>query len=293
MSSYKIISGVSFLAILFGLLSSFFTVDQTQQALILQFGEPKRLINKPGLNFKIPFIQDVTFFDKRVLSLVSKDSEEVILADQKRLEVDTYSRFKIVDPLLFFQTVRSEFGARQRLESIIDSSVRRVFGKYELTAILSDARTQIVDDISGEVNSTIKKLGMEIIDVRIRRADYPEATVQNIFNRMKTERNQESKEFRAEGSEEAQKIRADAEKQKVVLVAESKRKAEALRGDGDGQAIKIYSDAFGQDKKFFKFYRSMLAYENTFSNEGTTMLLSPDSDFFSYFGNQSGNKIIK
>ena len=288
MSSYKIISGVSFLAVLFGLLSSFFTVDQTQQALILQFGEPKRLIKKPGLNFKIPFIQDVTFFDKRVLSLVSKDSEEVILADQKRLEVDTYSRFKIIDPLLFFQTVRSEFGARQRLESIIDSSVRRVFGKYELTAILSDARTQIVDDISGEVNSTIKKLGMEIIDVRIRRADYPEATVQNIFNRMKTERNQESKEFRAEGSEEAQKIRADAEKQKVVLVAESKRKAEALRGDGDGQAIKIYSDAFGQDEKFFKFYRSMLAYENTFSNDGTTMLLSPDSDFFSYFGNQSG-----
>jgi membrane protease subunit HflC len=289
MSSYKIISSVSFLAVLFGLLSSFFTVDQTQQALILQFGEPKRLINKPGLNFKIPFIQEVTFFDKRVLSLVSKDSEEVILADQKRLEVDTYSRFKIIDPLLFFQTVRNEFGARQRLESIIDSSVRRVFGKYELTAILSDARTQIVDDISGEVNSTIKKLGMEIIDVRIRRADYPEATVQNIFNRMKTERNQEAKEFRAEGSEEAQKIRADAEKQKVVLVAESKRKAEALRGDGDGQAIKIYSDAFGQDQKFFKFYRSMLAYENTFSDEGTTMLLSPDSDFFSYFGNKNGN----
>lgn len=288
MSSYKIISGVSFLAVLFGLLSSFFTVDQTQQALILQFGEPKRLINKPGLNFKIPFIQEVTYFDKRVLSLVSKDSEEVILADQKRLEVDTYSRFKIIDPLLFFQTVRSEFGARQRLESIIDSSVRRVFGKFELTAILSDARTQIVDDISGEVNSTIKKLGMEIVDVRIRRADYPEATVQNIFNRMKTERNQEAKEFRAEGSEEAQKIRADAEKQKVVLVAESKRKAEALRGNGDGEAIKIYSEAFGQDKKFFKFYRSMLAYENTFSDEGTTMLLSPDSDFFSYFGNKGG-----
>lgn len=288
MSSYKIISGLSFLAILFGVLSSFFTVDQTQQALILQFGEPKRLINKPGLNFKIPFVQEVTFFDKRVLSLVSKDSEEVILADQKRLEVDTYSRFKIINPLLFFQTVRSEFGARQRLESIIDSSVRRVFGKYELTAILSDARTQIVDDISGEVNSTIKKLGMEIVDVRIRRADYPEATVQNIFNRMKTERNQEAKEFRAEGSEEAQKIRADAEKQKVVLVAESKRKAEALRGDGDGQAIKIYSDAFGQDEKFFKFYRSMLAYENTFSDEGTTMLLSPDSDFFSFFSNKNG-----
>ena len=288
MSTYKVISGASILIVLLGLLSSFFTVNQTQQALVLQFGEPKRLVNKPGLNFKIPFVQEVTYFEKRVLSLVSKDSEEVILADQKRLEVDTYSRFKIVDPLLFYQTVRSEFGARQRLESIIDSSVRRVFGKFELTAILSDARTKIVDDISGEVGSTIKKLGMEIIDVRIRRADYPEATSQNIFDRMKTEREQEAKEFRAEGAEEAQKIRAIAEKTKVVLVAESKRKAEALRGEGDGLAIKIYSDAFGQDEKFFKFYRSMLAYENTFSDDGTTMLLSPDSDFFSFFGNQSG-----
>ena len=288
MSSYKILSGAGVLVVLFGLLSSFFIVDQTQQALVLQFGEPKRLVNKPGLNFKIPFIQEVTFFEKRVLSLVSQDSEEVILADQKRLEVDTYSRFKIIDPLLFFQTVRSEFGARQRLDSIIDSSVRRVFGSYELTAILSDARTEIVNDISDEVNDIIKRLGMEIIDVRIRRADYPEATSQNIFNRMKTERQQEAKEFRAEGAEEAQKIRADAEKQKVVLVAESKRKAEALRGNGDGEAIKIYSIAFGQDENFFKFYRSMLAYENTFVDDGTTMLLSPDSDFFSFFGNQGG-----
>ena len=288
MSSYKILSGAGVLVVLFGLLSSFCIVDQTQQALVLQFGEPKRLVNKPGLNFKIPFIQEVTFFEKRVLSLVSQDSEEVILADQKRLEVDTYSRFKIIDPLLFFQTVRSEFGARQRLDSIIDSSVRRVFGSYELTAILSDARTEIVNDISDEVNDIIKRLGMEIIDVRIRRADYPEATSQNIFNRMKTERQQEAKEFRAEGAEEAQKIRADAEKQKVVLVAESKRKAEALRGNGDGEAIKIYSDAFGQDENFFKFYRSMLAYQNTFVDDGTTMLLSPDSDFFSFFGNQGG-----
>ena len=288
MSSYKILSGAGVLVVIFGLLSSFFIVDQTQQALVLQFGEPKRLVNKPGLNFKIPFIQEVTFFEKRVLSLVSQDSEEVILADQKRLEVDTYSRFKIIDPLLFFQTVRSEFGARQRLDSIIDSSVRRVFGSYELTAILSDARTEIVNDISDEVNEIIKRLGMEIIDVRIRRADYPEATSQNIFNRMKTERQQEAKEFRAEGAEEAQKIRADAEKQKVVLVAESKRKAEALRGNGDGEAIKIYSDSFGQDENFFKFYRSMLAYENTFVDDGTTMLLSPDSDFFSFFGDQGG-----
>ena len=288
MSNIKILSYTVGIIVLFILYSSFFTVDQTKQAIVLQFGEPKRVITKPGLNFKIPFIQEVTLFEKRVLSLVSSDSEEVILSDQKRLEVDTYSRFKIIDPLLFFQTVRNENGARQRLESIIDSSVRRVFGKLELISILSDARQKIVDDIGLEVNDIIKRLGMEIIDVRIRRADYPEATSQNIFNRMKTERQQEAKEFRAEGAEEAQKIRADAEKQKVVLVAESKRKAEALRGNGDGEAIKIYSDAFGQDENFFKFYRSMLAYENTFVDDGTTMLLSPDSDFFSFFGNQGG-----
>ena len=214
MSNIKILSYTVGIIVLFVLYSSFFTVDQTKQAIVLQFGEPKRVITKPGLNFKIPFIQEVTLFEKRVLSLVSSDSEEVILSDQKRLEVDTYSRFKIIDPLLFFQTVRNENGARQRLESIIDSSVRRVFGKLELISILSDARQKIVDDIGLEVNDIIKRLGMEIIDVRIRRADYPEATSQNIFNRMRSEREQEAKEFRAQGAEEAQKIRSDAEKQK-------------------------------------------------------------------------------
>ena len=275
--------------ILFFIYSSFFTVDQTKQAMVLQFGEPKRVINKPGLNFKMPFIQDVTYFEKRVLSLVSSDSEEVILSDQKRLEVDTYSRFKIIDPLLFYQTVRNENGARQRLESIIDSSVRRVLGKLELISILSDARQNIVDDIGTEVNQIVKRLGMEIIDVRIRRADYPEATSQNIFNRMRSEREQEAKEFRAQGAEEAQKIRSDAEKQKTILLAEAQRKAEAIRGDGDGEAIKIYADAFGRDKKFFKFYRSMQAYEKTFINKDTTMILSPESEFFDFFSDKKGN----
>jgi membrane protease subunit HflC len=204
MSNIKILSYTVGIIVLFVLYSSFFTVDQTKQAIVLQFGEPKRVITKPGLNFKIPFIQEVTLFEKRVLSLVSSDSEEVILSDQKRLEVDTYSRFKIIDPLLFFQTVRNENGARQRLESIIDSSVRRVFGKLELISILSDARQKIVDDIGLEVNDIIKRLGMEIIDVRIRRADYPEATSQNIFNRMRSEREQEAKEFRAQGAEDRQ-----------------------------------------------------------------------------------------
>ncbi|MFL2821325.1 MAG: protease modulator HflC [Alphaproteobacteria bacterium] len=289
MSNIKILSYTVGIIVLFILYSSFFTVDQTKQAIVLQFGEPKRVITKPGLNFKIPFIQEVTLFEKRVLSLVSSDSEEVILSDQKRLEVDTYSRFKIIDPLLFFQTVRNENGARQRLESIIDSSVRRVFGKLELISILSDARQKIVDDIGLEVNDIIKRLGMEIIDVRIRRADYPEATSQNIFNRMRSEREQEAKEFRAQGAEEAQKIRSDAEKQKTILLAEAQRKAEAIRGNGDGEAIKIYADAFGRDSKFFKFYRSMQAYEKTFVDKDTTMILSPESEFFNFFSDKKGN----
>jgi|TARA_A200000113_G_scaffold183748_1_gene170162 membrane protease subunit HflC len=289
MSNIKILSYTVGIIVLFVLYSSFFTVDQTKQAIVLQFGEPKRVVTKPGLNFKIPFIQEVTLFEKRVLSLVSSDSEEVILSDQKRLEVDTYSRFKIIDPLLFFQTVRNENGARQRLESIIDSSVRRVFGKLELISILSDARQKIVDDIGLEVNDIIKRLGMEIIDVRIRRADYPEATSQNIFNRMRSEREQEAKEFRAQGAEEAQKIRSDAEKQKTILLAEAQRKAEAIRGNGDGEAIKIYADAFGRDSKFFKFYRSMQAYEKTFVDKDTTMILSPESEFFNFFSDKKGN----
>ena len=288
MTSFRLFSYIIFFGLFFSIYSSFFTVDQTKQAIVLQFGEPKKVITQPGLSFKIPFIQEVAFFEKRVLSLVSSDSEEVILSDQKRLEVDTYSRFKIIDPLLFYQTVRNELGARQRLESIIDSSVRRVLGNLKLVSILSDARKKIVEDIGVEVNQIAKRLGMEIIDVRIRRADYPEATSQNIFNRMRSEREQEAKEFRAQGAEEAQKIRANAEKQKTVLLAEAERKAEAIRGDGDGLAIKIYSDAFGRDAKFFKFYRSMQAYEKTFVDKDTTMILSPESEFFSFFGDKKG-----
>ena len=289
MSSLRLFTYTFLVIFGFCLYSSFFTVDQTKQAIVLQFGEPKRVVTKPGLNFKMPFIQEVAYFEKRVLSLVSRDSEEVILSDQKRLEVDTYSRFQIIDPLLFYQTVRNELGARQRLESIIDSSVRRVLGKLKLISILSDSRQKIVEDIGSEVNETVKRLGMKIIDVRIRRADYPEATSQNIFNRMRSEREQEAKEFRAQGAEEAQKIRANAEKQKTVLLAEAEREAEAIRGDGDGLAIKIYADAFGRDAKFFKFYRSMQAYEKTFVDKDTTMILSPESEFFSFFGDKKGN----
>ena len=283
----NIIIGVGGL-ILFGIFSSFFTVNQTQQALVLQFGEPKRIIQDPGLAFKLPFIQDAVFYESRVLSLIPQDAEEVILADQKRIQIDAYARYRIEDPLLFFQTVRNELGARARLESIIDSSVRRVLGSETLASILTGERENINGSIRDEVNASVDSLGIEIIDVRLRRADYPESTSQNIFNRMKSEREREAKEFRATGDEEAQKIRADAEKTRTVIVAEAKREAQEVRGQGDSNAIRIYADSFGQDPEFFSFYRSMEAYRKSIGESGTSMVLSPNSSFFRYFKDKDG-----
>ena len=283
----NIIIGVGGL-ILFGIFSSFFTVNQTQQALVLQFGEPKRIIQDPGLAFKLPFIQDAIFYESRVLSLIPQDAEEVILADQKRIQIDAYARYRIEDPLLFFQTVRNELGARARLESIIDSSVRRVLGSETLASILTGERENINGSIRDEVNASVDSLGIAIIDVRLRRADYPESTSQNIFNRMKSEREREAKEFRATGDEEAQKIRADAEKTRTVIVAEAKREAQEVRGQGDSNAIRIYADSFGQDPEFFSFYRSMEAYRKSIGESGTSMVLSPNSSYFRYFKDKDG-----
>ncbi|MCH1465380.1 MAG: protease modulator HflC [Alphaproteobacteria bacterium] len=275
--------------LLFGAYSAAFMVNQTQQALVLQFGEPKRTIQEPGLKFKLPFIQEAVYYERRVLSLIPQDAEEVILADQKRLQVDAYARYRIEDPLLFFQTVRNEIGARARLESIIDSSVRRVLGRETLASILTGERESINGSIRDEVNQSVTSLGIQIIDVRLRRADYPEATSQNIFNRMKSEREREAKEFRATGEEEAQKIRADAEKTRTVIVAEAKRQAQEVRGEGDSNAIRIYADSFGRDPEFFSFYRSMEAYRKAIGESGTSMVLSPNSSFFRYFKDKDGN----
>jgi len=282
------ISIIALVAAAFVALNGLFIVQQTQQGIVLQFGEPKRTLQDPGLNWKIPFIQNVVFYENRVLSMVSSDSDEVILADQKRLEVDTYTRYRIVNPLLFYQTVRNVLGVEQRLDAIVDSSVRRVLGGATLIDILSEARSELTASIREEVNESANSLGLEIIDVRIRRADYPDATSQNIFNRMKSEREREAKEFRATGEEEAQKIRADADKQRTVMVAEARRQSEILRGEGDAKSIEIYANAFGQDKDFFSFYRSMQAYRKTFTEQGTSLVLSPDSEFFRYFGSKSG-----
>ena len=286
----RIISLVVVALILAAASGSLFTVNQTQQALVLQFGEPKRTIQEPGLAFKLPFIQDVTYYEKRVLSLIPQDAEEVILADQKRLQVDAYARYRIEDPLLFYQTVRNERGARGRLEAIIDSSVRRALGRETLASILTGQRNDITRSIGEEVNASVSSLGIKIIDVRLRRADYPTATSQNIFNRMKSEREREAKEFRATGEEEAQKIRADAEKTRTVILSEAQRESQEVRGAGDSKAIQIYADSFGQDADFFAFYRSMEAYRKSMTNNDTSLVLSPDSSFFRFFMDKDGTK---
>ena len=289
MGTTRLVSTIAIVLLVTAVSSSLFTVSQTQLALVLQFGEPKRTIQEPGLAFKLPFIQDVTYYEKRVLSLIPQDAEEVILSDQKRLQVDAYARYRIEDPLLFYQTVRNELGARGRLEAIIDSSVRRALGRETLASILTGQRNDIVRSIGEEVNASVSSLGIQIIDVRLRRADYPTATSQNIFNRMKSEREREAKEFRATGEEEAQKIRADAEKTRTVILSEAQRSAQETRGAGDGQAIQIYADSFGQDAEFFAFYRSMEAYRKLMGANDTSMVLSPDSSFFRFFKDKSGD----
>ena len=289
MASFRTATIVILLAGAFVLYNSAFTVNQTQQALVLQLGDPKRTIQEPGLAFKLPFIQDVTYYEKRVLSLIPQDAQEVILSDQKRLMVDAYARYKITDPLLFYQTVRNENGARGRLEAIIDSSVRRALGNETLGSILTGQRNDITRSIGDEVNQSVVSLGLQIIDVRLRRADYPDATSQNIFNRMKSERTREAKEFRATGEEEAQKIRSAAEKTRTVIISEAQQVAQETRGGGDSEAIRIYADSFGQDAEFFAFYRSMEAYRKSFSESDTSMVLSPNSSFFRYLLNKDGD----
>ena len=288
MGTLRLVSIIAVVGIVITGFSALFTVNQTQQALVLQFGEPKRTIQEPGLSFKMPFIQDVIYYEKRVLSLIPQDAEEVILSDQKRLQVDAYARYRIEDPLLFYQTVRNELGARGRLEAIIDSSVRRALGRETLASILTGQRNDIVRSIGEEVNASVSSLGIQIIDVRLRRADYPTATSQNIFNRMKSEREREAKEFRATGEEEAQKIRADAEKTRTVILSEAQREAQETRGTGDAQAIQIYADSFGQDAEFFAFYRSMEAYRKSMGQNDTSMVLSPESSFFRFFKDKNG-----
>ena len=267
--------------------SALFTVHQTQQGIVLQFGNPKRVIKEPGLHFKLPFIQNVEYLEARVLDFAPR-AEEIITSDQKRVVMDSFLRYRINDPLKFYQTVGSEFGAQSRLDGVVISSLRLVVGSSNFSSILSEERESIMRTIRGEVNQQAEAFGIEIVDFRIRRTDLPDANAQSIYQRMQTEREREAKEFRAQGEEVSQRIRARADRERTVLLAESQKKSQILRGEGDALAIKIYADSFGQDPEFFAFYRSMEAYRKALGQDGTTMVLSPDSDFFSFFGDIAG-----
>lgn len=266
--------------------ASIFIVDETEQALVLQFGEPIRVENEPGLKFKLPFVQNVSYFDRRVLDLDSP-VQEIIAADQERLVVDTFARFRITDPLAFFQTVGSISGAQSRLSTVLNSATRRVLGEVSYITIVRDDRGALMSRIRDQVNRESRSFGMEIVDVRIRRADLPQANSEAIFQRMQTEREREATEIRAQGEEAAQRIRSRADREVTVIVADATREGEQIRGEGDAERTRIFAEAFGRDPEFFSFYRSMQAYEAGFSS-GASLVISPDSDFFRYFGDQQG-----
>ena len=263
---------------------SIFIVKEVNQAIVLQFGDPKRKITKPGLNFKLPFIQNVVFLDKRILNL-DAPPEEVIASDQKRLIVDAFARFQITDPLKFYISVGNERVARSRLSTIINSRIRSVLGTQRLQTLLSEDRTKQMSLIQEGVNNEAEKFGIKIIDVRIKRADLPQANSDAIFARMQTERNREAKEFRAKGAEMAVTITSTADKEVTVILADAQKKSEIMKGEGDGQRNKIFADAFGQDPQFFAFYRAMQAYEKALIGGETSLVLSPDSEFFKFIVN--------
>ena len=265
--------------------SSLFTVHQTQQVLITQFGQPIRVVREPGLQVKVPFIQSVITFDRRLLDY-DAPGEEVILGDQRRLIVDSFTRYRITDPLLFFQTAgASEAGIRARLNSIVTSSLRRVLGNEPLLSVLSTDRTRIMAEIRRQVNEEARRFGIEVTDVRIRRADLPDENTQAILNRMQSERERVAREARAEGAEVAARVRAGADRERTVLIAEAQAQSDILRGQGEQEAIRIFADAFQRDPDFFQFWRTMQAYREAFGEGGgeTRLLLSPDSEFFRFF----------
>lgn len=270
--------------------NTFYVVSQTEQAIVLQFGEPVREVKEPGLKIKVPFIQNVILYDKRLLNL-DPPAQEVVLNDKKRLDVDSFTRYQIVDPLKFYQTVRTEEQARSKLEEIVNSSLRKILGRITLQELLSQQRNQIMKDISSAVKVDAAQIGVSVADVRIRRADLPIEVLQAINARMKSEREREAKEFRGQGQQISQQIRAQAEKERTIIVADAEKQAQIIRGNGDKEAIEIWNKAAGVDPKFYAYYRSLEAYRKSMSNGDTSMVLAPNSEFFEYFGKtmKSGN----
>ncbi len=267
--------------------SAVFTVYQTQQALVVRLGQPVRVVSEPGLSFKMPLIDNVIMIDKRILDL-ENPAQEVIASDQKRLVVDAFARYRIENPLRFYQTVNTIQGANSQLSILLNSALRRVLGEATLTNVVRDERAQMMSRVREQLDREAQVYGINVIDVRIRRADLPEQNSQAVYQRMQTERQREAAEFRAQGSQRSQEIRSRADRDVTVLLAEATSKAEQIRGEGDGERNRIFAEAFGKDPDFFAFYRSMQAYEAGLISGDTRMVLRPDSEFFRFFGDQSG-----
>jgi modulator of FtsH protease HflC len=295
----KALAAAIFVAVGAGALLTYmsaFIVHQNEQALVLEFGRPVRAINQtgatgdsgPGLKWKVPVFQTVEYFDKRILDL-DTPQQELTASDQKRLVVDAFTRYRIVDPLKFYQTVRNESRVRDTLGQVVASSLRRVLGSVTFTDVVRDKREELMRRIAKTVNEEGKDYGLEVVDVRIKRADLPEQNSKSVFDRMRAERDREAAEFRAEGAAAANKIRATADREATVIKADAVSTSEQLRGEGDAERNRVFNDAYGRDPEFFAFYRSMQAYEQGFKSGDTRMLLSPDSEFFRYFQNPAGN----
>lgn len=272
--------------------SSVFFVHQAQQALVLRLGEPRRVISEAGLQYKLPLVESVIYIDKRILDL-DNPAQEIIASDQKRLVVDAFARYKILDPLKFFQSVGTIDGANSRLATVLNSALRRVLGESTFIQVVRDERAGLMARIREQVDREAASFGITVVDVRIRRADLPEANSQAVFQRMQTERQREAAEIRAQGAQLAQTIRARAERDATVIVAEATQRGDQARGEGEGERNRIFAEAFGKDPDFFAFYRSMQAYEAGLKQNDTRLLLAPDSEFFRYFGDPAGKPAAK
>lgn len=271
------------LILLVSLGAAFFTVDQRKSAVVFQFGEAMRTIDDPGLRVKIPFIQTVEFFDKRILH-VDAEAKELTAADGKRIIIDAFAKFIITDPVMFFKTVHNDYGVQIRLNRILESSMRKVIGKVRLSDLLSKERTKIMLDTLEQVNEESKFFGIHVVDVRILRADLPKENSNAIYHRMQTEREKEAKQIRAEGKEEDARIRSRANKESQIIRANAYMQAQVIKGEGDATATKLYNIAYSQDPEFYKYYKSLLVYSKVFSNDDTSFIIPPDSDFLKYFG---------
>ena len=267
--------------------SSLFTVSETQQVLLVRLGEPVRVVTTPGLNFKVPFIDTVISIDKRILDL-ENPAQEVIASDQKRLVVDAFARYRIKDPLRFYQTLGSIQAANIQLTTLLNAAMRRVLGEVTFINVVRDERDVLMNRIQKQLDRETTSYGISVVDVRIRRADLPEQNSQAVYQRMQTERQREAAEFRAQGGQKAQEIRSRADREATVIIADANSQAEQVRGEGDGERNRLFAEAYGKDADFFAFYRSMTAYENSMKSNDTRFLLRPDSEFFRYFANPAG-----